>query len=29
MRLRPDDRVLILADDPERLTLLRSTFAAG
>ena len=29
MRLRPDDRVLILADDPERLTLLRATFAAG
>jgi len=29
MRLRSEDRVLILADDPERLTLLRSTFAAG
>jgi potassium/hydrogen antiporter len=29
MRLRSEDRVLILADDPERLTLLRSTFAPG
>jgi cell volume regulation protein A len=28
-RLQPDDRVLILGDDPERLTTLRSTFAAG
>jgi cell volume regulation protein A len=27
MRLRPDDRLLILTDDPDRLRILRSTFA--
>jgi NhaP-type Na+/H+ and K+/H+ antiporter len=29
MRLQAEDRLLILADDPERLSILRATFARG